>query len=145
GNLQNVQTLSGKGTDLNSKNAFGLTPLYIACDKQYGDIAIYLIKKGADLGVVCAPGDTPMHRICARGMSSLLEQVIASNLNIKLPLDVKSTSGLTLLHVAAKAGFIGIMKVLVKHANVMNARDATGKTALHYVCESGNLEMVEFL
>lgn len=145
GNLQLVQTLSGKGTDLNAKNAFGLTPLYIACDKQYGDIAMYLIKKGADLGVVCAPGDTPMHRICARGMSSLLEQIIVSNLNVKLPLDAKSSNGLTLLHVAAKAGFIGIMKVLVKHANVMNARDSAGKTALHYVCETGNSEMAEFL
>jgi ankyrin repeat protein len=145
GSLQHVQTLSGKGVDLDAKNSFGLTPLYIACDKQYGDIAMYLIKKGADLGVVCAPGDTPLHRICARGMSSLLEQIVGGGLSVRLPLDVKSSGGLSLLHVAAKAGFVGVMQVLVKHANVMNARDALGKTALHYVCESGNLEMVDFL
>jgi ankyrin repeat protein len=147
GNLQMVQSLAGASTDLNVKNSIGLTPLYIACDNQFADIGIFLVKKNADLGAVCAPGDTPLHRICARGMVSLLEQLVnlPATAGIRVHFDVKTTSEETLLHVTAKAGFIAIANIICKQANLMNARDSAGKTALHYVCETKNLEMAEFL
>jgi ankyrin repeat protein len=147
GDIAYVQRVLGQVSDIDVKNSQGLTPLYIACDKQYGDIAIVLIKKKANLGVLCGPGDCPLHRICARGMTSLLDQIMSfpPSMGIRIPFDTKTSTGMTAMHVAAKAGFTGIVKLLVKGANMINTRDSFGRTAVHYACASKNVEMVEFL
>lgn len=61
GNLNAVKQHINAGSDLNTKDEFGSTPLNIAATFGKTDIAIALIKGGADLHTKNAEGSTPLH------------------------------------------------------------------------------------
>ena len=51
GDLAKVKALLDQGASVNSKSAYGQTPLFFACDRGYVDIAKLLIDRGADVNV----------------------------------------------------------------------------------------------
>ncbi len=51
GDIAVVKQLLDKGADVNSKNRYGSTPLFFACDRGHFEIAKLLIDKGADMNV----------------------------------------------------------------------------------------------
>ena len=61
GNLTAVKQHINAGSDLNTKDEFGSTPLNIASTFGKTDIAIALINGGADLHIKNAEGSTPLH------------------------------------------------------------------------------------
>src|SRR5580698_7978615 len=51
GDLAQVKALLDKGASVNSKSAYGQTPLFFACDRGYTEIVKLLIDRGADVNV----------------------------------------------------------------------------------------------
>lgn len=129
-------------------NDQGMSPLYIACNKKFEGIALYLIKNGANLNTVCrSTGDTPVHRLCYRGMSKLLNQIIEQpSLGSRLNLDCKSDTGSCPLHIAVSGfGDIDMIKYLLELGADAGAKDSDRMTALHYACKLKKLDVVKEL
>jgi ankyrin repeat protein len=77
-----------------------------------------LLKSGADVTQVTNKGNTPLHTTTSKGsretIDILLQYVSHNKLNDFI--NAKTTSGGTMsLHVAAKNGFLEIVKSLLKH------------------------------
>ena len=75
--------------------------------------------------------------IDAAGLSFLLKK--------GLDVNAKSEAGLTVLHVAAYWGDLGLVKELIGKGADVNAKDESGWTLLHLAAGSGNLSLVKYL
>jgi ankyrin repeat protein len=66
-NIQKVKELLDLGVDVNSKNQYGRTPLYAACDYEYIDI-VKLLLAHPDIDVTSKTnyGDTALSIACVR-------------------------------------------------------------------------------
>ena len=60
-------------------------------------------------------------------------------------LDVKNKEGLTSLHIASKAGHLGVVAVLLEAGADINARDVDGNTALSLASGEGHVDVVRKL
>jgi peptidoglycan/LPS O-acetylase OafA/YrhL len=57
--LEAIETYRLQGGDLNAKDPFGSTPLHVACLFGRGEVALWLMKSGADLDARNNEGQTP--------------------------------------------------------------------------------------
>ena len=74
--------------------------------------------------------------IDAAGLSFLLEKGLDVNAKFET---------VTVLHVAAYWGDLGLVKELIGKGADVNAKDKSGWTVLHVAAESGNLDLVKYL
>lgn len=111
GNIDQVKSLISKGTDINSKNYMGWTPLHTAARHNRKAIAEFLIDKGADLNAKAKNGKTPLHFAVEWGQKDVVELLIAKGA------DVNTMSGRSenALSLAKQKGNKEIADLLVKH------------------------------
>lgn len=60
GNLNGVKYCIHLNADINVKNEWSGTPLYLACQYQHADIVEYLLESGADHTIATNSGRTPL-------------------------------------------------------------------------------------
>jgi ankyrin repeat protein len=148
GDLRLVEELVAGGGRVDELNAQGMTPLYVACDKQHEGVALSLIRHGASLSAVCrSTGDTPLHRLCYRGMSRLLNLILEQpSLGSRMDLDCRNDTGSCPLHIAVSGfGDLAMIKYLLELGADAGAKDADGMTALHFACKSHKLDTAKLL
>jgi ankyrin repeat protein len=94
GSLELVELLIQYGADCNGSHK-GLTPLHLACIKNYKTIAQILIAQGADLNGVDGYGQTPLHKAVQRNHQELVSALLRAGAradvhdnNIHTPLDL---------------------------------------------------------
>ena len=76
----------------------------------------------------------PLHRLCVSGTPQQVEEYLRSP-NIATQLNEPDKKGRTPLMLAAKALNIEACALLLEHDAIdVNVLDASGRTALHYVC-----------
>jgi ankyrin repeat protein len=61
GDFDGVKNLIENGTDVNTQNKDGETPLHKACEKDHLDIVKFLIENGADVNIKNEKGRAPLH------------------------------------------------------------------------------------
>ncbi len=66
GNLPHVTYFLKKGAELDGENAFGNTPLWIACAKRYPCIISELLSWGADVNHANDKGNVPLYPLCQK-------------------------------------------------------------------------------
>ncbi|KAL1505633.1 hypothetical protein ABEB36_005154 [Hypothenemus hampei] len=66
-----IKTLIRYGADVNVKDAYGFTPLYLAADNELSECVEILIQENADITVKCKPGLTTFATICRKTPSSI--------------------------------------------------------------------------
>ena len=76
------------------------------------------------------------------GNAALVEALLAAGAvtNIRDPV-----LGLTVMHDAARAGFVDSVRVLVEHGADINLVDDKGNLPLHLAAKEGNLEVIQLL
>ena len=100
GNLEAVKQHLANGANLNAKSETNeLTPLMCAAGMGHEEVAIYLIKKGADVNVKGAKNAVPLHFAAMHGKKKLVELLIAKGADVNAesevgmrPLDFAITS-----------------------------------------------------
>lgn len=77
--------------------------------------------------------------------SRIVEEFIRFDPKLTMACDNKK---LTLLHIASQCGHLQVARVIFNSSNefeVLKAADENGNTPLYLACESGNIDIVEFL
>lgn len=136
-NEQLVQFLLDHRFDPNSVDKTSSTPLHLACKLSYGDIALRLVKGGSSLEWKNGLGETPLHTIVRNGMLTLFLRILDLPRSVlpRLDLGLLDAEGSNLLHIAVKAGSVGIAEELLQGGDILvNAVDSYGRTCLHVAC-----------
>jgi len=85
GLIERVERMVRRGTDINSKDSYGQTPLHIASAQGYNLDMLTLINLGADIDAQDNQGRTPMMHAAADGYANAVTLLVSrrANVNIK--------------------------------------------------------------
>lgn len=92
GNMNALKEHIAYGTDLNSKDAYGSTPLNIASTFGKTDIAIVLIDQGADINTRNADGGTALHTAAFFCRTEIVEALLKAGADKTIRNQYQSTA-----------------------------------------------------
>jgi uncharacterized protein len=142
GNLRAVRRLIAGGTNVDSYNRCGVTALMIACFWGRSSVVRFLLKSGADVGLIGAlSGCTALTYACLSGNPEL----VALLLERQAPVNSTDKSGKTALMAAAAIGDAEVVKMLLNYGADVNHRDRLGTTALDHAQQGGHRDVVNLL
>jgi hypothetical protein len=98
----------------------------------------------ADINKIDEMGNTILHRICLTGTKDDFTALKSNFPNVDL--NIENAEGMTPLMISAKRGILDIVANLLADDGITNAPSTkTGKTALHYACETPVLDVINAL
>lgn len=129
------------GCDINAVDDDAKTSLHWACERGHVDVAVLLIRNGANLFSQSFDGRTALHFAAQNSHAAMVKQL----LDFGLSPDSTAFDGRTALHIAVEANNTEIAEVLLD-----TGADATKKTtsdfnAFHLACQSTTQRMLKFL
>lgn len=132
GNLSEVERLVNSGADVNGKDSNGLTPLHFAVQSKSETTVKILLEKSADPTQTSNKGNSPLHTAASMGQAEIARDLLKfvkkhSVSNIYDFINGQTKNGkMTPLHVAVKAGFVNMVKVLLKNGAIFDLPEANG-------------------
>lgn len=133
-------------------NNFKQSPLHLAVITRQHKVIQYLLKANGNPLVSDRNGDTPLHLACKYGFLQGILPLVSRSTRINIEgsripeLVMRNNDGLTPLHLAAVSSNTECFRELVKANADVNVQDSkSGKTALHYLIERGDLPLTGFL
>eukprot|EP01038_Epipyxis_sp_PR26KG_P010710 gene10710-14381_t len=117
--------------------ANGYTALHMACISQNSDIAIYLIKSGADITFVDYIGKNALMMVVINGDMKIMNYLFQENQG-RIDIDLADNLGNTALIYAVGYGRIEAVKILIEHNCSLTASNSMNETALT-IAQKGNL------
>ena len=129
------------GADVNIKDDYGSTPLFLASEKGYTEIVKLLLEYGADVNVKDNHGETPLYLASKNGHAEIVKLLLAHGADV----NVRTKHGNTPLYWASSNGHTEVVKVLLTHGADVNVKDSYGDTPLLLVSRYGYTEMVKLL
>ncbi|KAF8777580.1 Poly [ADP-ribose] polymerase tankyrase-2 like protein [Argiope bruennichi] len=123
-------------------NVNGISPLHCAINHASFKIIKILIENGADTLQKVDGGDTLLHLTASKGHKGSVELLLKHTYPDQLNkfLDAKNkTEGDTALHMAAKNGFILILKSLLKYGSCYCIRNKQGKMPIDLATKHSNI------
>lgn len=134
---------------LASKDADGDTPLHLAAELGYADIAKYLIAEKASVNAVDNAGYTPLHLAEVNNQPAVQKLIAAAGGQEMgtpgMPSMSLPTGGQTPLIAAAQSGNVAAIKQQLKAGADVDAEDDLGITALGYAAAGGSVAAVRAL
>ncbi|GAG33416.1 unnamed protein product, partial [marine sediment metagenome] len=133
-----AEMLLNAGADPNRASGWQHSALYVAVEKDYRDLAVLLLQRGAKVDVPSGAGggERPLHVAAAANHLEMIELLLAHGAKV----DCRDTSGWTPLFKAAENGCLAAVKVLVAHGADVRARASNGFTVLHEVGRGSNVQ-----
>jgi ankyrin repeat protein len=139
GDLSRVKTLIEEGTDVNTRDKFGCTPLHWVALADTNDVGDFLIVKGADANARDDMSFTPL--MVARRLG-MIEFLISKGADVNAKV---KTHGRTRLHMSCYAGERAAAELLIAKGANVDAKDNGGVTPLRLAAASGHKDIVELL
>ncbi len=124
--LHCVQMLLQAGVNVNDRNLAGQSPLIVSIKRNYQDVAILLIKYGADPEIPDSSGQFPLALAAARGQYSVVEALIEH----KAKLESTDRDGRTALLYAVESKRYRIVRLLMDAGANVHHADNDGLTAM---------------
>lgn len=113
------------GADVNVRNSKGATPLLVAIQRRYDEIALLLIDRGADVNLADnAHSTTPLMAASTHDGKRVLEHLLETEANI----EAEDEDGETALLLSAQTGDILTMEILVRSGANIHHANKTGDT-----------------
>ncbi|KAF0689932.1 Aste57867_18647 [Aphanomyces stellatus] len=145
-----VETLDQGGASIQNlidsvDAATGMTPLHHSCRHGFVDIACYLVRHGAAVGVVDKFKKSPLHYACHFGHHEVVYVYLDCE---RVTLDkfyYMNEAKLTCLQTAAARGYVTIMRLLLLHGDVVDGLNEAGETALHLTAQYNHVEAAKLL
>jgi len=142
GDLEQVKKqVEQKAGTLNSRDAFGWTPLHWAVSGRQKDLADFLLGKGAKANVSDRFGVAPLHRAVLVGGKEMAAALIAAGAK----LESKTGEGCTPLHSATLWGKTDMVEFLIEKGARIETSDTLGHTAFFNAIIHGQLKTAEVL
>jgi len=127
--------------DVNARGGNHVTPLHAAIDKGHLDIALLLLRNGANAGSRGIEGQTPLHIASDRGYIDIVKSLIDKGADPNAENDAQETP----LFLASKSGQEEVTNMLLAGGADANHRDRSGWTPLHVASQKGHDHIVQLL
>lgn len=143
GDMLKATTLlsSTNHVDVNAEDPYGNTPLMIAADRGYMEIAEELIAHEAKVNAVDKYGQSALMYAAFSGHFNLAKLLLEHRAKV----NHASLYGQTALMKAAYGNSLPIITLLLNHKASMEARSLEGRTALMIAADANHLTIVQFL
>jgi len=149
GHITICQQLLKKNSDANAMNSIGYTPLMAAIKSGHEDVAIFLLKAGANPDpevVITSEIDvitsfTPLTLAASNEINGIVGELLKRKVDVNKP----SSDGWTALKYAAKDGNVEIVKMLLKADASVEIADSDGWTPLMSAAGEGHAKVVILL
>jgi ankyrin repeat protein len=163
-----VRYLARAGAPVDALDGSGQTPLLLAVEGGHHDAALALLDAGASLALPRTPkgryllegsGHAPLHAAAARGDVALVRALLARGADPNQTIDLTgfrrpgegstdprlADDGCTALHLAARAGQVVVVNLLLEGGAEANARARSGDTPLVLASRGGHSRVVAAL
>ncbi len=126
--------------NLNAGTDYDVTPLSIACERGFEEVAELLIEANADLESKRLGKETPLMLAARNGNAAIVSALLAAGANP----NAKETRGQTALMWAAAAGNVEAVNALLEGgADIDTSLSNSGFTAFHFAARQGRTAVVE--
>ncbi len=140
GDAEWVRDLLAAGADVDVRDSIGETPLFGASGHDRDEAVALLLDAGATPGLASYSGYTPLHWAAQNGGPAVVRALLAAGA------DAKQTSPTgSALHLAAAAGSLEVVSLLVDAGAPTDALDQEGRNPIDAAHERGEGEVVAFL
>jgi ankyrin repeat protein len=140
-----VRELLDAGAEPDPLDQGGRTPLLLSIlggNRDAEQVALLLLEHDAAVGIETMSGVTPLLVAVQKGMSAVVEALLARGADVRV---LDPLSGRSLLHIAAAAGYEDVVGQLLDSGIEVNTDDTSGRTALFYAARHGNRRAAELL
>ena len=153
GNLQIVEFLVSRGTNINVKDNDECTPLHFAAFSDNLEVAKYLVSKGANVNARDNEGETPLGVAKDEGSTAVVRYLTSlENGTRSLQTTAQSNTIASTIKPsfgniwqAAAEGAVRDVESFIKQGVHVNAKDEHGITPLSRAANHVNLEVVKYL
>ncbi len=139
GNIGMAEMLLRNGAAPDVRDGSGQTPLLVAATAGHDEMMSLLMERGADVNATVGEGESLLMATISSRDAETAKRLLASGAN------PGSESGRTALHVAARAGDVELVRLLLQHGGDPNAVDPSGATPLEVALRQKHEEVAETL
>jgi ankyrin repeat protein len=144
-NMELVKLLIDKGIDMEARNLYGATSLFVCCTNGHYDALVILLENGASVNAKNYGNRSPLHTAVFMRNYNCVKVLLDHGADINAVFDV----GKTVLHAAFEgtpSPDVEVIKLLLSRGVDANKRDRYQQTALDYaVTRSGPDDLVKIL
>ncbi|KAL4807898.1 ankyrin repeat-containing domain protein [Aspergillus unguis] len=132
------------GADVSARDNHGRTALHIAASQGSSKVLSMLLDSKADLAVADHDGRIPLHYAAVVGNLLLFQAILSRHEKADTDYLVRSSTGRTVLELAAESGHVRLLQLLVDRG--INVNEAwKGYSALHAAVANKHYDVVKLL
>lgn len=135
GRMAVVKVLLDASAEIEKPNSSGLTPLNSAAARGHADIVSLLIDAGANIYTKDGDDDTPLANAVNQGHESV----------VKIIRDAMESKQFPLHEACRKGDLLTVRQLIEDGSKVSEKTNKKLATPLHCACETGRIEVVEYL
>lgn len=123
----------------------GITPLHLAAQLGYRQLAVELVKRGAKVDAQDQFQTTPLHFAVAKSDLDTVRALLENGANPNLTTSTGQTALMKAVYVTASPYALPIVTLLLQHNAKPSQRSKDGKTALHIAVSYRNAAAIQLL
>nr|XP_039254134.1 transient receptor potential cation channel subfamily A member 1 homolog [Styela clava] len=135
-NYEIADFLTSRGSDLETRDKDNLTPLLLACKQGHLETLSWLIEHGADCTATDKHDKTCLMLAVEDQRTAAVHELLKYDSILRL-MDETDKNSNGVLHIAARKGYLPIIKVLLDHGARIDSKNEDEATALHISAQFG--------